>query len=427
MKAKTPKSRKKPSPTPARPKTNTASKPKTRKPIAKSKPKSALDHVKRKSSTRRLNRFIADRNTALDSLKKTQIKYEKLFSAQRDGILISDAKSKRITDANESACKLFGYTREELLQLTISELSAKPQKFILEFIMNCESKTYPLLYFKTKSGSKIPIEITTGMFQIKNKSFVFGIFRDITQQIKNQETIKRKSMQLEKSNQALKNFVSIASHDLQAPLRKIISFSSRIEIEKENMRPESLEYLERMQQTAFRMQKLLDDLLLYSRLSAQTYPFQKINLKTILTDVLEDLGLLQNHFPENIKIGSLPKVEANSTQIRQLFQNLISNAIKFQKKDVPLRIEINGRLIDRELLEIIIRDHGIGFDETHLDRIFRPFERLHGINEYEGTGMGLAICKNIVESHGGTITAESQPDHGARFIFTLQKTAPCKS
>ena len=143
------------------------------------------------------------------------------------------------------------------------------------------------------------------------------------------------------------------------------------------------------------------------------------NLKITLTHVLEDLNLPPSKFPENIKIGFLPKIEANPSQMRQLFQNLISNSIKFQKKGTPLRIEIQGKLIGNELWEIFVRDQGIGFDEKNLARIFRPFERLHGVNEYEGTGMGLAICRNIVENHRGTITAESQLGHGACFIFTL--------
>jgi len=429
MKPKISKSTKKTSPVPARPKTSPSSKPETEKASrsraprlgVKSKPKSALDHVDRKSSTRRLNKFIADRNSALDSLQDTENKYEKLFSVHSDGILLFDAETKKILDANESACKLFGYSKEELAQLTIPELSVEPEQTSdqLKKVIKGELKKISLRYIKPKSGTKIATEITTGVFHIKNKSYVFAIYRDISLQLENQEAIKRKSMELEKSNQALKDFVSIASHDLQAPLRKIISFSSRLESERENIRPESIEYLERMQKTAYRMQELLDDLLLYSQVSVQTELFQNTNLEITLTDVLEDLNLTHYKFPKNIKIGSLPKLKANASQMRQLFQNLISNSIKFQKKGMPLQIEIQGELIDNELWKIFVRDQGIGFDEKHLDRIFRPFEKLHGINEYEGTGMGLAICKKIVECHRGTITAESQLDHGACFIFTL--------
>jgi two-component system, LuxR family, sensor kinase FixL len=428
MKPKTPKTEKKISQDPARPKTSPSSKPETEKifrPVAKSKLKSALDHVERKSSTRRLNKFIAERNLALDSLQDTENKYEKLFSVQSDGILLFDAETNKILDANESACNLFGYSKEELVQLTIPELSSDPEQMfaLLGKVIKDEFKKNPLVYIKSKSGEKIATERTVDIFYIKSKSYFFAIYRDITRQIENQEAIKRKSMELEKSNQALKDFVSIASHDLQAPLRKIVSFTSRLENERGNIRPESMEYLERMQKTAHRMQELLDDLLLYSRTSVQTESFQNTNLEIALTHVLEDLNLPHHKFPDNIKIGFLPKIEANASQMRQLFQNLISNAIKFQKRGIPLRIEIQGKLIDNKLWQIFVRDQGIGFDEKNLDRIFRPFERLHGVNKYEGTGMGLAICKNIVEAHGGTITAESQLGHGACFIFTLPAKA----
>ena len=424
MKPEIPKSTKKTSPAPARPKTSPSSKPETEKalrPGKKSKLKSALDHVERKSSTRRLSKFIAERNSALDSLQDTENKYEKLFSVQSDGILLFDSETNKILDANESACKLFGYSREELSQLTIPELSSEPEQTFnqLKEVIKDKLKKIPLWHIKSKSGDEIATEITTGVFHIKSKSYVFAIYRDITRQIENQEAIRRKSMELEKSNQALKNFVSIASHDLQAPLRKIISFSSRLECESKNIRPESMEYLERMQKTAHRMQELLDDLLVYSQVSVLAESFQNTNLEITLTHVLEDLNLAHYKFPENIKIGSLPKIEANASQMRQLFQNLISNSIKFQKKGTPLRIEIQGKQVDSKLWKIFVRDQGIGFDEKNLDRIFRPFEKLHGVNEYEGTGMGLAICKNIVEGHRGTITAESKLGHGACFIFTL--------
>ncbi len=424
MKPKPPKTGEKASPASTRTKANPSPKPETEKifhPVVKTKLKSALDHVERKSSARRLSKFIAERNSALDSLQDIENKYEKLFSVQSDGILLFDAETNLILDANESACKLFGYSKEELVQLTIPELSFEPDQTFdpLEEGIKGKFKKKSPLYIKSKSGKTVATERTTGYFYTKSKSYVFAVYRDITPQIEIQEALKNKSIELEKSNQALKDFVSIASHDLQAPLRKINSFSSRLESEKENIRPESMQYLERMQKTAHRMQELLDDLLLYSQVSVQTEPFQTTNLEITLTHVLEDLNLSPRKFPENIKIGFLPKIEANPSQMRQLFQNLISNSIKFQKKGVPLQIKIEGKPIDKKFWRIFFKDHGIGFDPKNLDRIFRPFERLHGVNKYEGTGMGLAICKNIVEGHSGTISAESQLGHGACFIVTL--------
>ena len=238
-------------------------------------------------------------------------------------------------------------------------------------------------------------------------------------QIKNQESIKLKSIELAKSNQTLKDFVSIASHDLQAPIRKIISFSSRIKEKNLEYTQESKEYLERIQKVAKRMEQLLDDLLIFSQVSSHSESFHIVDLNTILSEVLEDLNI--SRLKENIKIGSLPRVEAHIPQMRQLFQNLISNSIKFHKEGITPKVEIQGKQTNTGHWKIYIKDQGIGFDEKYRDLIFRPFERLHGVDEFEGTGMGLAICKKIVERHGGEITARSQPDQGACFIFTLQE------
>ncbi len=385
------------------------------------RPRTALDNIQRKSSTRRISNFIDEKNKALNSLQDIENKYGELFSVLSDGVLIFDAESKQIFEANDSACKLFGYGKIEMAQLTIPELSGEPDQTIeqLSKVIHEELKKIPFSYIKTKSGSRIPTEITTGKFQVKKKSYVFAIYRDITQEVKNQEAIKKKSIALEKSNQALKDFVSIASHDLQAPARKIVSFSSRLKEMKLELDQEPREYLDRMEKIAIRMQVLLDDLLDFSKVSDQTNTFQKTDLKIILKEVLEDLPLPHQELHERIEIGSLPLIEANAPQMRQLFQNLISNSIKFHKQGMLPKIKIYGKPVPKKCWKIFIEDQGIGFDEKYLDRIFKPFERLHGVDSFEGTGMGLAICKKIVESHNGTITAKSQPDQGACFLFTL--------
>jgi len=228
-----------------------------------------------------------------------------------------------------------------------------------------------------------------------------------------------KARELEKSNQALKDFVSIASHDLQEPLRKIMMFGSRLTSKDHGLKPESKEYLERMQKTSLRMQNLIADLLLFSTASTQTEPFKEIDLQVILKEVIVDLELSLQKNGGNVFVGPLPNINGNLTQVRQLFQNLLSNAIKFHEEDKPPKVEIRSDLNEQGGWEISIKDQGIGFDEKYKDRIFRPFERLHGRNEYEGTGMGLAICLKIVENHGGTLLVDSQPGQGACFTVTF--------
>ena len=228
-----------------------------------------------------------------------------------------------------------------------------------------------------------------------------------------------KARELEKSNQALKDFVSIASHDLQEPLRKIVTFGSRLTSQDHGLKPESKEYLERMQKTSLRMQNLIADLLLFSRASTQTEPFKEIDLQVILKETIINLELSLQKSDGNVFVGPLPSINGNLTQVRQLFQNLLSNAIKFHEEGKPPEVEIHSDLNKQGGWEISIKDQGIGFDEKYKDRIFRPFERLHGRNEYEGTGMGLAICRKIMENHGGTLLVDSQPGQGACFTVTF--------
>jgi signal transduction histidine kinase len=236
--------------------------------------------------------------------------------------------------------------------------------------------------------------------------------------------LKLKTRELEKSHLAMKDFVSIASHDLQEPVRKIAIFGSRLIEKEDSLKPEIREHLERMQKSALRMQDLINDLLLFSRTSTQTEPFRKIDLKVVLKEVTADLEVLINKSEAKIQFSSLPTIEGNPSQIRQLFQNFLSNAIKFHEVGKPPKIEIKSRLNKQSGWEISIKDQGIGFNEKYKDRIFRPFERLHGRNEYEGTGMGLAICQKIAENHGGAISVKSQPGKGTCFSVIFPQKSP---
>jgi signal transduction histidine kinase len=226
--------------------------------------------------------------------------------------------------------------------------------------------------------------------------------------------------ELKRSNQDLQDFASIASHDLQEPLRKVIMFGSRLNTQfSGEMDAKALGYLERMSDAASRMQSLINELLLFSRVGSKAEPFKATNLEKTVHEVLSDLEGRLNRSQAKIIIEGLPTVEADEVQMRQLFQNLISNALKFHKKDTPPVVSIKGKVNDSGVCEIEVCDNGIGFDEQYAARIFKPFERLHGRSEYEGTGMGLAICRKIVKRHGGEITVKSRPNEGCEFSVTL--------
>jgi signal transduction histidine kinase len=231
-----------------------------------------------------------------------------------------------------------------------------------------------------------------------------------------------KAQELKKSKQALKDFISLASHDLRGPAGKITLFGERLAEKIDHLEPESKEYLVRMQKSALKMQELIDDLLVFSQTAIQAEPSRKINLEKVFKEVIIDLGLSLLKNDGQILIDPLPTIEGNLAQLRLLFQNLLSNAIKFHDPDKLQEIKIYSRSCGQNNWEVSVKDRGIGFDEKYTDRIFRPFERLHGKNEYKGTGMGLAICQKIAENHGGTIQAQSQPGQGACFTVVLPAT-----
>ncbi|MBA3962609.1 MAG: hypothetical protein H0X40_12010 [Chthoniobacterales bacterium] len=230
---------------------------------------------------------------------------------------------------------------------------------------------------------------------------------------------------LQSSNRELEQFASVASHDLQEPLRKIQAFGDRLQTRcSQELGEQGRDYLARMQSSATRMRSLIDALLSFSRVTTKAQPFAQVDLFATAQEVASDLEERVQRMDGRIEIGDLPTLEADPSQMRQLLQNLIGNGLKFARPNEPPMVRVESRLLPQEngeipRCEISVRDNGIGFEEIYLDRIFELFQRLHGRQEYEGTGMGLAICRKIVERHGGDITAKSAPEMGATFLVTL--------
>jgi len=231
----------------------------------------------------------------------------------------------------------------------------------------------------------------------------------------------------------LQEFAYGVSHDLQEPLRKVMAFGDRLR-EKctGQIDDDALDYLKRMQDAAGRMRNLINDLLALSRVTTQARPSIPLNLNTLAAEVLSDLEVLVEKVGGKVEVGTLPTIQADATQMRQLFQNLIGNALKFRKKDVAPVIQIQAEPIAAAPAPVIaddetpnriwqfkFQDNGIGFDEKYREKIFEVFQRLHNRSEYEGSGIGLSLCRKIVSRHGGTIAAESSPGSGATFVITL--------
>ncbi|MBD2702475.1 PAS domain-containing protein [Spirosoma sp. BT702] len=263
-------------------------------------------------------------------------------------------------------------------------------------------------------------------------------FTDFTNLRQLQFQLENKIDELNRSNDNLQQFAYIASHDLQEPLRKIQSFSTLLATDLEGkLSPSNIDYLQRISSASTRMSRLIKDLLDYSRLSANQQSFSPVSLASVVTDVLTMLDWSVSQANAQVDVGPLPIVNGDAGQLGQLFQNLLSNALKFSRPNQPPKVEVSSEQVAKSALpvgfkpkststmfhQISICDEGIGFDEQHVERIFQIFQRLHGKHQYSGTGIGLAICQQVVNNHGGYITATSKLGEGSVFWVYLPVTS----
>ncbi len=252
---------------------------------------------------------------------------------------------------------------------------------------------------------------------------------------KQAEILVQKNADLEKLNKELQSFAYVASHDLQEPLRKIQFFGNLIvQKESDNLSDTGKDYFRRMQDASKRMQSLIEDLLSFSRTNDAERVFEKVDLKKIVNEVIYEMRELINEKAAKINVGDMMPAEIIPFQFRQLVQNLVSNALKFSNKNEAPQIEITASCVKEseipntlptkniQYIKLTVKDNGIGFEAEYKERIFDIFQRLHGKHEYKGTGIGLAICKKIVENHNGLIKAESIPGEGSSFIVYFPTT-----
>jgi PAS domain S-box-containing protein len=369
-------------------------------------------------------------------LQKLQRRYESILNSAGEGIYGLDLMG-RTTFVNPAAAKLTGWKVEDLVGKVETEvfhrLADTPAPGPDD---PSHAGDYQLFY--RKDGSSFPAEYIRTPIREKDKEVgAVVIFKDITDRRRAEESLNRKAAELARSNAELEQFAYVASHDLQEPLRKIQAFGDRLKTKCDAVNlHDGRDYLERMQSAAARMQTLINDLLTFSRVISASQPFVPVDLHSVVKGVLSDLEVRIEQKKATVEVGELPTIEADPLQMRQLLQNLIGNALKFQPPDGHPVVKINARILKSpfagtpdedpyaEQCEVTIQDNGIGFEEKYLDKIFAVFQRLHGRNEYEGTGVGLAVCRRITDRHGGIITAASKPGEGARFIVTVPVRHP---
>lgn len=376
--------------------------------------------VKIESEYRKLRRIIDDppQQKNLDTLKVLlDVKY---------GQLLAGARDPRIASVKEGELSMDRIDRKMQDMIAIEEAQLTEKSRLFTFFSNL---WIPAVFIISL------IAILIGIYSYVTLNREFRLQLHIESRMRSyQRELQENINLLNKSNQELEQFAYVASHDLQEPLRKISTFSDRLLLKyREDIPPEAGQLVDRMVSAVGRMRVLINDLLIFSRAGRITPDtLAAVDLNELLRDVLGDLEVPLQEKKGTVATDKLPAVEGSDTGLHQLFQNILSNSIKFASPDRPLEIRITGETLtgvearvpsekraQEKYLRIRVQDNGIGFDPAYADRIFLIFQRLHGVSEYKGTGIGLAICKKITDAHQGFISAEGEPGKGAAFIITL--------
>lgn len=371
--------------------------------------------------------------------------FQNIVETVREPLVILDSDL-RVTGASRSFYRAFRVTKDETEGRLIYELGDRQWdipalRTLLEEILpeRTAFDGFEVVHEFPRVGRRvILLNARRIISEERNATTILLAIEDITDRKRIEKKLEIYAARLERSNRELQDFAQVASHDLQEPLRKILSFGDRVKRQAgESLDAECRDYLQRMFNAANRMQTLITDLMTFSRVETKGQPFVKTDLGVIAREVSADLESRIEQTGGRVEIEELPTIDADPMQMRQLLQNLIGNSLKYHREGVPPQVRVYSQKLDarspesmdeialaRQLCQILVTDNGIGFDEKYLDRIFTVFQRLHKKGEYEGTGVGLAICRKIVDRHGGTITARSNPGQGTTFVVTMPVLQP---
>lgn len=379
-------------------------------------------------------RDITERRRTETAFAASELRYRRLFETAKDGILILDAETGMVVDVNPFLITTLGFSHEEFLSKAIWELGffkdiwANAEKFAE--LKDKEYVRYEHLPLETSTGQRIEVEFVSNVYLVEGKKVIQCNVRDVTARREAEESlcqlnanleqrVIQRTAQLEAANKDLESFSYSVSHDLRAPLRAISGFS-RIVLEDHSaeMDADGLRYLQLVEKSALQMGQLIDDLLTFSRTGRQALNVQPVITADVVNAALDDLKTMQENRRVNISVGDLADCEADPSLLRQVWLNLLSNALKYTRNCDPAVITIGSRR-EGEMDVFFVRDNGAGFDMKYADKLFGVFQRLHLADDYEGTGVGLALVQRIVQRHGGRVWAEAKLNLGATFHFTL--------
>ena len=366
---------------------------------------------------------VTERNLIIEAFRESKERFQSAFLYAPIGMAIHSLDG-RILRVNPAFCRMVGYPEADLLRLRCAELAQADDRQLLAQDPGSSSVQHELRLLH-RDGRTVHVQWNSSLVRdaAGKPQYQIGQVVDISESKRAEERIRRYAGDLERSNQDLQHFAYVASHDLQEPLRMVRGFVELLARRYEGkLGDDADEYIHYAVDGATRMQNLIRGLLAYSRVGTQGKSFKEVDTGDALDQALDNLQVTIEENQATVTHDPLPVVTGDDTQLAQLFQNLIGNAIKFRSAEPP-KIHITAS--DKNgVWEIAVTDNGIGFDPQHANRIFQMFQRLHGPTKFPGTGIGLALCKRIVERHGGRIWVDATPGQGSTFFFTLPREAP---
>lgn len=393
-----------------------------------------IDVTDRKQTERQLGEAREAAEKRLAEAEEGQRILEAIMEYVPQGLAVGDLSGK-VTRSSRYGIELSGMTREEFEGSTQEERRRKMNVYRPDGVTRATDEDMPMvrvlrtgepvrnweLVIKRKDGREIPILSNAGPIRDRSGAVrgTIHAWTDITDRKRAEEQLKRTIAELKRSNSELQQFAYVASHDLQEPLRTVGSYVELLAMKYRGKLDETADrYISYAVEGANRMSALINDLLAYSRVGTRGAIFSDVDMNSVYRRALESLGRAMRENQAVITADRLPAVRGDESQLRQVLQNLLANAVKFRKPDVPPRIEVSAEPRGTDYV-FSVKDNGIGIEPRFFDRIFAIFQRLHTREEYAGTGVGLAICRRIVERHGGRIWVESKPGEGSTFYFSI--------
>jgi PAS domain S-box-containing protein len=368
---------------------------------------------------------VTARRTAEQALRDSEERFRQTFQLAASGIC--EVVEGRFVRVNKSLCEILGYAEDHLLGMTVKEVSHPEDRDVTDtdrariYAGEIDSARFEKRYVRA-DGRVVWCEIAIALVRSADGHplYEIAVFDDVTERKESEEALRQAHEELKRSNAELEQFAYVASHDLQEPLRMVSSYTQLLMRRYgDRLDGDAREFTAYIVDGATRMKQLIEDLLAYSRVGTKGKEFKPVPVESALRRAIVNLRAAIEESGAAVTYDTLPVVHGDDMQLAQLFQNLIGNALKFRSASVP-RIHVSS-IDKKEQSEIVVADNGIGIEAQYFERIFMVFQRLHNKGEYPGTGIGLAICKKVVERHGGSIWVESKPGEGSAFHFTLPK------